>query len=69
MQKNRLDNSFYLSYTNIHRYNKDSHILYKGYLSTYQAGIAGIWSAIGFISFIGFALLILGYKEHKKSLF
>lgn len=38
----------------------------KGYLATYQAGIAGIWSAIGFISFIGFALLILGYKEHKK---
>ncbi|NLZ35026.1 MAG: O-antigen polysaccharide polymerase Wzy [Clostridiales bacterium] len=38
----------------------------KGYLATYQAGIAGIWESIGFISFIGFTLLILGYKEQKE---
>ena len=40
-----------------------------GYLATYKRGIPGVFSAIGFLSFSGFGLLILGYsKEKKKSL-
>lgn len=37
-----------------------------GYLETYNIGIAGVWGSIGFLSFIGFVLLILGYSRDKK---
>jgi hypothetical protein len=38
----------------------------EGYLSTYETGMAGIWGSLGFMSFTGFTLLILGYKNEKK---
>ena len=37
-----------------------------GYLATYETELAGVWGAIGFFSFTGIGLLILGYSKQKK---
>lgn len=38
-----------------------------GYLATYNTGLPGIVGDLGFLSFTGWALLILGYSERKKT--